>query len=185
MTSMKALLARRLRNQLPQREELARSRWLRPVATHVLAPELWRMRGESVARGVAVGMFWAFIVPVAQILFATVHCVWWRANIPVAAAITFITNPLTVGGWLWLAYQVGSVLVQAPPPQLPGDGAGVIELLQAIGLPAAVGMGLFATVGAAVGYVGVKMVWRFRLSRRLKARAQQRRRGAASVSQPS
>ncbi|MCW7539552.1 DUF2062 domain-containing protein [Aquabacterium sp. A7-Y] len=174
MTSMKELLSRRLRNQLPRRHDLANNRWLRPIAEHVMAPELWRMRGETVARGVAVGMFWAFIVPIAQIIFATVHCVWWRANIPVAAAITFITNPLTVGGWLWLAYQVGSLVVQAPPPQLPADGAGLLVWVQSVGLPALVGMGLFATVGAGTGYVGVKLVWRLRLALRLRARARQR-----------
>ncbi|WKB51512.1 DUF2062 domain-containing protein [Eleftheria terrae] len=176
MTSMKDMLARRLKDQLPRRDDLARNRWLRPIAAHVLAPELWRMRGEAVARGVAVGTFWAFVVPVAQIVFATAHCVWWRANIPVAAAITFITNPLTVGGWLWLAYQVGSLVVQAPPPQLPGADAGAWGLLQSVGLPALVGMGLFATVGAGLGYLGVKLAWRLRLARRLKARAQQRAR---------
>jgi hypothetical protein len=26
---------------------------------------------------------------------------------PVAAAMTMLTNPLTVGFWLWLAYQLG------------------------------------------------------------------------------
>lgn len=168
---MKELLARRLHDSLPRREELARSRWLRPVATHVMAPALWRMRGETVARGVAVGMFWAFVIPFAQILFATAHCVWWRANIPVAAAITFVTNPLTVGGWLWLAYHVGSLVVSAPPPTMPADGAGVVAWVQAIGLPAIVGMGLFATVGAALGYVLVKLVWRARLSMHLHRRS--------------
>lgn len=172
MASMKELLARRLRDNLPCREELARSPWLRPIARHVLAPALWRMRGETVARGVAVGMLWAFLVPFAQILFATAHCVWWRGNIPVAAAITFITNPFTVGGWLWLAYHVGSLVVTAPPPSMPADGAGLAAWVQAIGVPAMVGMGLFAVVGAGLGYVLVKLLWRVRLSLHLHRRAQ-------------
>ena len=174
MTSMKELLARRLKDQLTRREDLARSRWLRPVSQRLLAPELWRMRGETVARGVAVGVFWAFIIPFAQILFATLHCVWWRGNIPVAAAITFVTNPLTVGGWLWLAYQVGSLIVQAPPPLVPAEDVGLMGWLHAIGVPALVGMALFAVVGAGLGYVGVKMVWRWKLSRRLRERTQRR-----------
>ena len=174
MTSMKDLLAQRLKNRLPLREELARSRWLRPVSHRLLAPELWRMRGETVARGVAVGVFWAFIIPFAQIVFATLHCVWWRANIPVAAAITFVTNPLTVGGWLWLAYRVGSLVVQAPPPLVPAADVGMMGWLHAVGVPALVGMALFAVVGAGLGYVGVKMAWRLKLSLRMRRRTQRR-----------
>ena len=37
-----------------------------------------------------------------------------------------------------------------------------------------VGMALFAVVGAGLGYVGVKMVWRWKLSRRLRERTQRR-----------
>lgn len=170
MASMKELLARRLRERLPKREDLARSRWLRPIARHVLAPALWRMRAEAVARGVAVGMLWAFLVPFAQILFATVHCVWWRANIPVAAAATFITNPFTVGGWLWLAYKVGSLVVTAPPPTEAAEGAGLLAWAQAVGVPAMVGMALFAVVFAGLGYVLVKLVWRLRVSLQLHRR---------------
>lgn len=174
MASMKDLLARRLKDTLPRREELARNRWLRPVSQHLLAPELWRMRGETVARGVAVGVFWAFIIPFAQIVFATLHCVWWRGNIPVAAAITFVTNPLTVGGWLWLAYQVGSLVVQAPLPLVPTGDVGLMGWLHATGVPALVGMALFAVVGAGLGYVGVKMAWRLKLTLRMRQRTQRR-----------
>lgn len=172
---MKDLLARRLREQLPNRQALASSRWLRPVAAQLTAPELWRMKSESVARGVAVGLFWAFLVPVAQILFATLHCVWWRANIPIAAAITFVTNPLTVGGWLWLAYKVGSVFVggsAAPPP--PEGGTGLLVWLQTYGVPALVGMAIFGVVSAILGYLVVKLFWRLRLWSRLRSRQRRR-----------
>jgi hypothetical protein len=35
---------------------------------------------EAVGRGVAVGIFWAFVIPVGQIIAAVAHCVWWRAK---------------------------------------------------------------------------------------------------------
>jgi uncharacterized protein len=175
MSPIKDRLAQWLKDHTPHREELARSRWLRPIREHVMAPELWQARSEAMARGVAVGMFWAFAIPFAQIVFATAHCVWWRANIPIAAAITFITNPLTVGGWLWLAYHVGSLVVSAPPPHIPADRTSIAEWIQAIGLPAIVGMGLFAVIGAGLGYLAVKLVWRIRLGQRIRERALRRR----------
>ena len=98
----------RFKQSLPKREELAQQPWLAPIAERILDRKLWAAQHESVARGVAIGIFWAFVIPFAQIIAAAAHCVWWRANIPVAAAITFVTNPFTIGFWLYLAYKVGS-----------------------------------------------------------------------------
>jgi uncharacterized protein len=131
----------KFRASLPTKEGLAVHPWLKPVAERMMDAKLWRLQHESVARGVAVGTFWAFVIPFAQIVVAAAHCVWWRANIPVAAAMTMVTNPLTVGFWLWLAYQLGTL-----------------------------GMGLFAVGGALAGYVGVKLIWRLRVALKRRMR---------------
>jgi hypothetical protein len=144
-----------LRGKLPTADELQRVRWLRPVAHRLADPALWRSRPEPLARGVAIGLFWAFAVPFAQIVLAAAHCVWWRANIPVAAAITFITNPFTVGFWLLLAYHVGSLFLPGrPPPSFNGDD--LLGTLEAFGWPTLLGMALFAVGGAAAGYFAVR-----------------------------
>jgi uncharacterized protein len=162
----------RFKQSLPKREELAQQRWLAPIADRILDRKLWTAQHESVARGVAIGTFWAFVIPFAQIIAAAAHCVWWRANIPVAAAITFVTNPFTIGFWLYLAYQVGSLFIAAPPPMKMGEAASVLQWLSSIGWPAVLGMGIFAVGGAAAGYLLVKLGWRlnvwFKLRRRLK-----------------
>jgi uncharacterized protein len=160
----------RFRQSLPKREELAKQRWLAPIAGRILDRKLWTAQHESVARGVAVGIFWAFAIPFGQIIAAAAHCVWWRANIPVAAAITFITNPFTVGFWLYLAYKVGSLFINAPPPMRLEGGAGVMQLLSSIGWPALLGMGIFAVGGAIVGYVIVKLGLRVNLWRKMRRR---------------
>jgi uncharacterized protein len=166
-------LRERLREQMPTPDQLARHRWLRPIAHRLCEHGLWHAKTESVARGVAIGLFWAFVVPFAQVLFAAAHCVWWRANIPVAAAITFITNPFTIGGWLYLAYQVGTHFVPARA-ELAG-AEGWLARLQALGWPTVVGMGLFAVVGAAGGYLLVHGGARLWLHWRLARRAQRQR----------
>lgn len=150
----------RLRNALPGRETLAAHPWLKPVAHRVLDPQLWRLQHEAVARGVAIGIFWAFAVPVAQFALATLNCVWWRANIPVAAGMTLATNPFTIGFWLWLAYRLGSLVLDAPPPAPLADGAGLLAWLGSFGAPAMLGMGIFALFGALTGYLAVKLTWR-------------------------
>ena len=171
-SSRLASLFSRLKKALPSREYLAAHPWLKPVAHRVLDRQLWRLQHEAVARGVAIGIFWAFAIPLAQFAVATANCVWWRANIPVAAGMTLATNPFTIGFWLWLAYQLGSLVLDAPPPVALAEGAGVMAWLTSFGAPALLGMGIFALTGALIGYVGVKLVWRLRIG--LKRRRRQK-----------
>ncbi|MEO5606738.1 MAG: DUF2062 domain-containing protein [Polaromonas sp.] len=165
-------LLARLQNALPARDTLAAHPWLKPVAHRLLDPQLWRLQHEAVARGVAIGIFWAFAIPVAQFALATAHSVWWRANIPVAAGVTLATNPFTIGFWLWLAYRLGSLVLDAPPPMPLAEGAGVMAWLASFGAPTLLGMGIFALGGALTGYLAVKLVWRLRIG--LKRRRRQK-----------
>ncbi len=159
---------------LPTRDVLSAHPWLRPVADRLLHPQLWRFQHEAVARGVAVGTFWAFVIPVGQIVVAAAHCTVWRANIPAAAAMTMVTNPLTIGFWLWLAYQLGNLVLGAPlETSIPLEG-GPQSWLGEFGWPTVLGMGLFAVGGASLGYVGVKLLWRLRIWLTLRARRSSR-----------
>ena len=152
-----------LSKSVPSREILAAHPWLKPVADRLLNPQLWRFQNESTARGVAIGTFWAFVIPFAQMLLAAAHCTWWRANIPAAAAMTLVTNPLTIGFWLWLAYQSGALILGEPSVSASQTGDSAATWLSEYGWPTVLGMGLFAVGGAALGYVVVKLIWRVRI----------------------
>jgi uncharacterized protein (DUF2062 family) len=76
--------------------------------------------------------------------------------------MTMVTNPLTIGFWLWLAYQTGATLlgISAPAPLALENLSW--NLMLAYGGPIMLGMGLFAVGAAAAGYVLVKAAWRIR-----------------------
>ena len=154
----------RLRIAVPTRDALAAHPWLKPRAHHVLDPKLWRMHHESVARAAEIGIFWAFVLPAGQILAAVANSVWRRANTPVAAGLTLITKPFTIGFWLLLAYEAGSFVLDAPPP-LPfeqlGQSGGIMDYISAVGEPAILGMGMFAVGGLLAAYALVKIVCGF------------------------
>jgi uncharacterized protein len=160
----------RFRKSLPTREALSAHPWLRPVGDRLRDPQLWRFQHEAVARGVAVGTFWAFAIPFGQIVAAATHCTLWRANIPAAATVTLVTNPLTVGFWLWLAYQLGALVLGQAMAPVASSGNVASSWLAEFGWPTVVGMGMFATGGAALGYVGVKLLWRLRIWLRRRTR---------------
>ena len=161
----------RMSSSLPNREVLAAHPWLAPIANRVLAPELWRLQHESVARGVAIGIFWAFVIPAGQMLAAAAHCTLWRANIPVAAAMTMVTNPLTIGFWLWFAYKFGSVLMdESAAVGVAVQTSSIGSWFATYGWPTVLGMGVFAVGGAVMGYLLVKLAWRLRVSVKRAAR---------------
>lgn len=142
------------------------------MAHRLVHPSLWRPRHESVARGAAIGTFWAFVLPAGQLVAAVAHCSVWRANIPVAALMTLVTNPLTIGFWLWGAYHLGAWMLGTPASAgaPAGAPAGADTWLSTYGLPAILGMAALALGGAIVSYGVVKLAWRLRVGLKWRRR---------------
>jgi uncharacterized protein (DUF2062 family) len=127
--------AARLRHGLASHGVWTCHPWLQRIASRLSDPKLWRLQHEAVARGVAIGTFWAFALPVAQLVVAAAHCTWWRANFAVAAAVSMVTNPLTIGFWLWLAYQLGTRVLGEPLLSDAPQDLGTAAWLTAYGWP--------------------------------------------------
>ncbi|MFM9880842.1 MAG: DUF2062 domain-containing protein [Burkholderiaceae bacterium] len=146
---------------------LAKHPRLQPVAHHVMAPHLWRIQHESVARAVAIGFFLAFVLPVGRSITAALCSIGLRANIPVSALATFITNPFNIGFWLWLAYELGSWLLGSRQALTRNDAAldahGIVVWMHQVGWPAVLGMAIFAVFFALLGYATVHLLWRLRV----------------------
>ncbi|MBU7579632.1 MAG: DUF2062 domain-containing protein [Porphyrobacter sp.] len=169
-----------IRKNTPTREEMARNKYLAPIAHRFLSPELWRFTRRSVPRGVALGLFAAFIIPIGQIFLAAFLALPSRANVPLAALVTFVTNPFTLPFWLVVANKVGNFTLRldAAGPALASGKAQsgawtmVVDFFQMAGATA-FGFILLAAVTPAVGYLVSGWVWRAVVSRkrarRLKA----------------
>lgn len=96
----------------PSPEDVQNSRWLRPFGHRVRQSELWRFTRRSVPRGVAIGLFVGIflMVPGLQIVGAVLVCMALRANVPIAAAMTFLSNPATTPLFLVGAVNLGNRL---------------------------------------------------------------------------
>ena len=164
------------RRNLPTRESMEGNRLLRPVAHRVLAPELWRFTRRSVPRGVALGVVVGFLAPVAQTPIAALLAFPFRANVPVAALTTFITNPLTTP-LIWAAgYYIGRWVLHldaAVPGQPIRDAAtsGWMQWLMSDAAPAlAVGLLILTAVTALAGYGLAVFGWRWWIAHKWRAR---------------
>lgn len=97
-----------IKRHSPSREELLANRFIRPFAHRVAHSHLWRFTRTSVPRGTALGLFVGifFLLPGAQILGVALLALPFRANIPIGAAMTFLSNPLTtpfiIAASVWL-----------------------------------------------------------------------------------
>src|SRR5687767_14531273 len=169
---------------MPKREELARNRWIRPFGQRVLHSEFWRFTRRSVPRGVAVGLLVGIFVmiPGLQIVGAALMCVPVRGNIPLAALMTFLSNPITTPFILLGSIFVGNTLGFHADPStfytLYERGAGPAEWLSWLFSDAAPSLvsGLFviASAAAIVGYVLAIGIWRLWQSKKWRKRARHR-----------
>ncbi len=159
---------------MPSREEMAKNKYLAPIAHRFLAPELWRFTRRSVPRGVALGFFSAFIIPVGQIFLAAFVALPARANVPLAALTTFITNPFTFPFWAVVANRVGAFMLQVD--NATTSGAVEKELTSGrwswfldffeLAYVTAFGLLVLAIVSSALGYVVSSAIWRVVVARK-------------------
>ncbi len=163
--------------RMPKRDEMARNKWLAPIAHRFARSDLWRFTRRSVPRGVALGLFAAFIVPFGQIFLAAFLALPARANVPVAALITFVTNPFTVPFWLVMANKTGAFVLKADAAMLGAANESMKSgfwsdfgwFLQTAGVTA-FGFIVLSVVTASVGYLLASFLWRFLVARRWSRR---------------
>ena len=76
----------------------------------LLRSDLVRWEKQLVARGTAVGLFWAFIPMPFQMVPATLCCLMLRANLPIALVCVWITNPITLPPIILLEFAIGRMI---------------------------------------------------------------------------
>ena len=152
----------------PKREDMARNRWTRPFARRA---DLWRFTRRSVPRGVAVGLLVGIflMIPGLQIIGAALLSLPLRANIPIAAAMTFLSNPATTPFILVMSLMVGNGLgfradinsFYALYERRAGAGEWFAWLFSDAAPALVSGLFVIAFVSAIVGYVISVFAWRW------------------------
>jgi uncharacterized protein len=178
-----------LRDRLPKPEEMQAKRSLRWLGPLLRRPWLWQLTRRRVALGAAIGVFFGFVIPVLQVALSAVFAVLLRANLPVAAVSTLVSNPFTYAPIFVLAYRTGSAILGqkvdeaqlAALEQEDSDEAAKpmswSERAATIGKPFFLGLFIFATIGAVTTWLLVNLIWMLavRLRRKRQIRARRKR----------
>lgn len=115
---------------------------------------------KSVAKGVLVGLFIAFIPMPAQMVAIVLLQPLFRFNLPIAIAMVWITNPLTMPFIYFIEYETGGLLLgmsDLPPVHMSLEWFS--DNLDDIMLPLYVGAFFYSTLFASAGYYAVQRLW--------------------------
>jgi uncharacterized protein len=160
--------------------------WLKrwPWLNH---PNLWHLNRDSVAGGVAIGLFSGLVPGPLQMLAAAVLAIPLKKNLPVALVTTLYTNPFTIAPLYLLAYGYGRLLlggghnsIEVEPYQwdwsnLSASLDGLLHWTLSLGKPLAVGLPALALTLAVLGYLAVQVGWRLWVVTTWRARVHRRR----------
>lgn len=181
---MRNRLARAIAANTPTLEQMQQNKLVRRFAGRALHSQYWRFTRRSVPRavglGTLVGIF--LMIPGLQIIGATLVSLPFRANVPIAGAMTFLSNPATTPfimlASIWTGNQLGFHADLATFEALRASGAGVTQWLGWLLSDAApallIGLLIIGSVAGLIGYLVAGWVWRLRVARRWHQRAHRR-----------
>ena len=109
---------RNLRKYLPTAKEIQEYRYLHIFGDSLKQAELWTFNRQTTAKGIAIGIFCAFLPMPFEMIPALFLAIMLRGNLPFAIAGIWISNPVT---WVPLytpCYFLGAWIFGIEPVQL-------------------------------------------------------------------
>lgn len=150
-----------LKRWVPDPSRIREIKALRFLGTRIYSPNLWHFNRKSVSRAFAVGL-WAMYTPPLpwQQVIAALGAIYFGANLPIAVALVWITNPLTWMPMYYFAYEVGAIAIGSRTFSFDEFSKVFdIETALSLGAPLLVGCLILMHLGALLGYFGVQWLW--------------------------
>lgn len=165
---MKSLFQR----YLPDSQKLCAHKNLRFLGDLLHDPRLWHFNRRSTVRGLAAGAFFAFVPIPWQMVLAAATAAWLRFNLPVAVAMVWITNPLTLPPIVFVNYRFGAWLLGWPPESWTFEPSldWLLQRAGAVGPPFLVGSMATAVVAGILTFCGAHLFWRWRIIAKFRRR---------------
>ena len=140
-------------------------------------PNLWHINRHSVARAFLIGVWLCFIPMPFQMLASALFAIWLNANLPLAVALVWISNPVTMPPIFYFNYKLGAWMLSRPllEFEFSPSRAWVSERLLDIGVPLYLGSLVVATVSACFAYLIIQLLWRRQVRANWSLRRGQRR----------
>lgn len=89
------ILLRKLRKWAPSKKEIQEYRYIHLFGDTLKQPEIWTFNRSTSAKGIAIGLFCAFLPMPFQMIPAVFMATALRGNLPFAIICVWVSNPLT------------------------------------------------------------------------------------------
>lgn len=139
-------------------------------------PNLFHLNRHSVSGAFFVGLFVAFLPTLGQMPIAAGAALLCRVNLPIAVALVWISNPVTMPPIYFACYELGRWVLSMPP------AAFSIELSKEwfthefthLWKPLVVGCLISGIFFGGLGYISIQIFWRLHVIRNWKKRKTRR-----------
>lgn len=182
------MLPEQFKKWLPTPDQILKNNALKMFAPHLVDPRLWHFNRRSLIKAVYIGVMSAFFPLPGQMPIAIAGCLYFRANVPMAVALTWITNPITTIPIFYVAYWVGTKFLDTPMISFKLIG----EMLSALSLwifsqganpfymyrdsisitTFILGLIVMAVISSIICGIAFSTAWRIKTARRWKKRNQ-------------
>lgn len=158
-----------LKKYMPTPEVIRQHKSLQIFGTLLHDANLWHMNRRSVSSAFAVGLFCMMMpIPFQTVLAAAIALVV-RSNLPISVVLVFISNPVTMPPMFYFAYKVGAWILQTPPHQFSFElswewlGSELLNIWE----PFLLGCFVVGAVCSLLGYISMRLIWRWSVIKRL------------------
>jgi len=146
--------------------------YLKPFDYLLSHPIYFSAARRPVCGGLWIGLFVGMLPIPGQTILAVLAALTLRVNIPVAAVVLWVSNPLTFVPIFYLAYKIGTIVLNVPVEPFPADLD--LDWLMAqtdtILKPMFTGAVIMGLSTASIAYLLVSAVWHVVTIRRYRRR---------------
>ena len=157
---------------MPTQEQLRRTRGLGFIGERLFDPDIWHLSRRSVRMAMLIGIFACWIPLPIQMPLACGLSILLRSNLPMAAALCWVSNPITLPAMAYAGYKIGALLMGQAPINMPDEMTFDVITAQigAIGLPFLLGSFVCGLVSGLAAAMAVDLAWRYLVLRRWRQR---------------
>lgn len=138
--------------------------------------DLWHLNRYSVAWGVSVGLFFAFMPVPFQMPLAAAAAIIIGCNLPISVLGVWLTNPITIPPIFYFAYKTGAWILGRVPREVEFELSvkWLFGELDAVWEPLLLGCLVLGLLSAVIGHVAVRVIWRIHVMSSWRERRRRR-----------